>query len=51
MPIFAVADTHTFHKDLVSIPEGEALIHAGDFCGSGSLEEIRLAGTMNADQL
>ena len=36
----AVADTHTFTDDL-DVPEGDVLIHAGDMCRGGSLDELR----------
>jgi len=34
MKIIAISDTHTRHRDLV-LPEGDVLIHSGDFMGSG----------------
>ncbi|MFB4320466.1 metallophosphatase domain-containing protein [Actinomadura sp. 21ATH] len=41
MRIVAVADTHTFHDDLV-VPEGDVLVHAGDLCRRGrDLGELR----------
>lgn len=40
MRIVAVADTHTFIDDLV-VPPGDVLVHAGDLCRGGSLEELR----------
>lgn len=40
MRIVAVADTHTFTADL-QVPDGDVLIHAGDLCRSGSLDELR----------
>jgi Icc-related predicted phosphoesterase len=39
MRIVAVADTHLFHRELV-VPHGDVLIHAGDLCRGGSVEEI-----------
>lgn len=41
MRIVAVADTHTFHDDLHSIPDGDLFVHAGDLCRGGRLEEVR----------
>ncbi len=40
MRIVAVADTHTFTKDLV-VPDGDVFIHAGDICRGGDLDELR----------
>jgi predicted phosphohydrolase len=39
--IVAVADTHTFHGDLV-VPDGDVFIHAGDMCRGGDLDELAL---------
>lgn len=39
MRIVALADTHCFHADL-KVPDGDVLIHAGDLCQEGSLEEL-----------
>jgi predicted phosphohydrolase len=38
--IVAVADTHLRHGELV-IPDGDVLIHAGDLCERGGLDEVR----------
>jgi predicted phosphodiesterase len=38
--IVAVADTHTFHEELV-VPPGDIFVHAGDMCRGGSLDELR----------
>lgn len=40
MKIVAIADTHNQH-DRVVLPEGDVLVHAGDFCGHGTPEEVR----------
>ncbi len=40
MRIVAVADTHTFEKDLGVIPDGDVLVHAGDLLRGGTLEEL-----------
>ena len=37
--IVFISDTHTYH-DEVKIPEGDILIHCGDFSSSGRIEEI-----------
>ncbi|MBO2458349.1 metallophosphatase domain-containing protein [Actinomadura violacea] len=38
MRIVAVADTHTYHREL-TVPEGDVLVHAGDLCRRG--EDLR----------
>ena len=40
MRIVAVADTHTFERDLGTLPEGDLLVHAGDMLRGGTLEEL-----------
>jgi predicted phosphohydrolase len=42
MRIVAVADTHTFHEDLMPLPAGDVFIHAGDLCRGGRLAELHL---------
>nr|HEX4319159.1 metallophosphatase domain-containing protein [Kofleriaceae bacterium] len=42
MRIVAVADTHLFHGDL-TVPDGDAFVHAGDLCRGGDLDELREA--------
>jgi len=37
--IVCIADTHNFHDD-VDVPDGDILIHAGDFTLSGTLNEV-----------
>jgi Icc-related predicted phosphoesterase len=37
--IVCISDTHTYHKRVV-VPEGDILVHAGDFCGSGNPLEV-----------
>ena len=39
MRIVALADTHGMHYD-VKVPDGDILIHAGDFCNHGVLSEV-----------
>ena len=39
MKIVILSDTHGLHKSLV-VPEGDVLIHCGDFCNSGELEDV-----------
>ena len=37
-----VSDTHGRHRELTPLlPAGDVLLHAGDFCASGELEEVR----------
>eukprot|EP00292_Cryptomonas_paramecium_P008521 CAMPEP_0113726236 /NCGR_PEP_ID=MMETSP0038_2-20120614/40287_1 /TAXON_ID=2898 /ORGANISM="Cryptomonas paramecium" /LENGTH=277 /DNA_ID=CAMNT_0000656755 /DNA_START=163 /DNA_END=997 /DNA_ORIENTATION=- /assembly_acc=CAM_ASM_000170 len=38
-----ISDTHNLHKEL-EIPEGDVIIHAGDFTNHGSLEEVQNFG-------
>jgi Icc-related predicted phosphoesterase len=40
MRIVAVADTHTFEKDLGGIPDGDVFVHAGDLLRAGTLDEL-----------
>lgn len=40
MKIVAISDTHTF-EDRITIPDGDMLIHAGDFTISGTFEEVK----------
>ena len=49
MRIVAIADTHTF-TDGFTVPDGDVLIHAGDMCRGGSLEELRGVATWLAAQ-
>ena len=39
MRLVAIADTHSFHDDLV-IPDGDVLVHAGDMTQYGTVEEL-----------
>lgn len=41
MRLVAIADTHTFHADL-TVPDGDVLIHAGDMCRGGDLDELQM---------
>jgi Icc-related predicted phosphoesterase len=40
--LVVMADTHLYHAGLV-VPDGDVLIHAGDLCRIGSLEELGAA--------
>jgi Icc-related predicted phosphoesterase len=47
--IVAVADTHTFERDLGALPDGDVFVHAGDLCRSGRLRELEpVAAWINA---
>mgnify|MGYP001602710970 CR=1 FL=1 len=37
--IVAISDTHTYHRQM-NVPDGDILIHAGDFSFRGGLEEL-----------
>jgi Icc-related predicted phosphoesterase len=37
--IVCISDTHTYHRR-VTVPEGDILVHAGDFCGRGDPLEV-----------
>jgi len=39
LTLVVMADTHMYHADLV-VPDGDILIHAGDMCRYGKLEEL-----------
>lgn len=43
MRIVCLSDTHCRHHDL-RVPEGDVLVHAGDFCNWGNLEEVASFG-------
>lgn len=38
--IVAISDTHTLH-DRINVPDGNILVHAGDFCGRGEVTDLR----------
>lgn len=39
MRIVTLSDTHMQHED-IEVPDGDVLLHAGDFTGMGRLEEV-----------
>jgi Icc-related predicted phosphoesterase len=42
LTLVAFSDTHGLHAEMDhAIPDGDVLIHAGDFCGRGLMEEVR----------
>ena len=40
MKIIALSDTHGLHKNAI-VPDGDILIHAGDFCNWGVKDEVK----------
>lgn len=49
MKLVCISDTHNKHKQ-IEIPDGDVLVHAGDFCSRGSLAEIRDFANWLTDQ-
>ena len=41
MRIVCISDTHSLHRRMPAIPEGDVLIHAGDSLGQGTLENVQ----------
>lgn len=41
MKLVCISDTHSLHKQLPPLPDGDVLIHAGDFSSLGYLHEVR----------
>ena len=41
MIIVALSDTHRMHRQIQHVPDGDVLVHTGDFCGRGSLAEFK----------
>lgn len=39
MKFIAISDTHGKHRALI-LPQGDAIVHAGDFCHYGSESEM-----------
>lgn len=40
MKIVCISDTHSLHRHIPEIPDGDVLIHAGDSLGQGRLDNI-----------
>lgn len=40
MKIVAISDTHNKHKEINNLPEGDIIIHAGDFTSQGTRKEV-----------
>ena len=48
--IVAISDTHSMHRGLDPLPDGDVLIHSGDFSSRGMLHEFRDFVEWFADQ-
>ena len=42
MKLACISDTHSLHRRIPDIPDGDVLIHAGDCLGQGTLENIEV---------
>ncbi|WP_227510304.1 metallophosphoesterase family protein [Marinobacter excellens] len=40
MKLVCISDTHSMHRRIPEIPNGDVLVHAGDSLGQGTLENI-----------
>ena len=40
MKLVCISDTHSMHRRIPEIPDGDVLIHAGDCLGAGTLEDV-----------
>lgn len=40
MRLVCISDTHSLHRRIPKIPEGDVLIHAGDCLGAGTLDNV-----------
>jgi predicted phosphohydrolase len=40
MRVVCISDTHFMHGEITSLPVGDVLIHAGDVCAYGLMEEV-----------
>lgn len=40
MRIVCISDTHSLHRDIEHIPDGDVLVHAGDWSGRGTVNEL-----------
>ena len=38
--IVCISDTHGLHRDLTPVPDGDILIHAGDFTRFGDIDDV-----------
>ena len=40
MKLVCISDTHSMHRSIQDIPDGDVLIHAGDSLGQGTLDNV-----------
>lgn len=40
MRLVCISDTHSLHRRILEIPDGDVLIHAGDCLGQGTLDNV-----------
>jgi len=40
MKLVCISDTHSLHRRMLEIPDGDVLIHAGDCLGAGTLDNV-----------
>lgn len=40
MRLVCISDTHSLHRQIPEIPDGDILIHAGDCLGAGTLDDV-----------
>ena len=40
MRLVCVSDTHSLHRRIPQVPDGDVLIHAGDCLGAGTLDNV-----------
>lgn len=40
MKLVCISDTHSLHRQIRKMPDGDVLIHAGDCLGAGTLDEV-----------
>jgi len=44
MKLVCISDTHSLHRRMLEIPDGDVLIHAGDCLGAGTLDNVGFWG-------
>ena len=40
MKLVCISDTHSMHRRITDLPDGDLLIHAGDCLGAGTLDNV-----------
>lgn len=40
MRLVCISDTHSLHRQIPQIPDGDVLIHAGDCLGAGTMDDV-----------